>query len=87
MAADFTFDIAAEPELSALKPLFAHILGPSKAKPTVSLGPDVQRGRAVTWLRAQQARYSASLGNRSSLIKNMDLASKVVLENVVDETP
>lgn len=87
MPADFTFDIteAATP-LTQIAPLFSHILGPKKEKPTISFGAGVQRGAAVTWLRNQQVRYSDSIGGRSTLIKTMDLPSRVVLQDVVDET-
>jgi hypothetical protein len=85
MQPDFTFDQAGDPDPWALKPLYRAILAPGPV-PTVSLGP-VTRAVAVEWLRRQQARYAAGLGDRSGLIKKMDLAARVELVGLAPDAP
>lgn len=86
--ADFIFSPAQTPDLQQLAPLFAHILGPSKARPTVSLGA-VKRADAEAWLRKQHERYAASINaggrQRSGLIANLDIVNRVELVDLKEE--
>lgn len=81
--ADFTFSLAQSPGLADLTPLYAHILGPGKAKPTVSLGV-VSRADAEKWLRTQHQRYADSVGARSGLIQKLDIVKRVELVDLTD---
>lgn len=82
---DFTFDPTEDPVRVRLVPLYSAILGSGPA-PTVSLGA-VTRDVAETWLRRQHDRYKEGLGNRSYLIKTMDLPARVDLVGLSDDGP
>jgi hypothetical protein len=82
MAIDFTFDPNSTPSRAEMMPVYTAILtaGP---KPRVCItGAD--RAAAETWLRAQHQNYAAAVQQRSQLIKNMDLPSRVTLVDAQD---
>lgn len=84
---DFVFSPAQPPDLAQLAPLYAHLLGPTKAKPTVSLGA-ISRADAEAWLRTQHQRYVASVNQpgrmRSGLLANIDIVNRVELVDLKD---
>lgn len=82
-APDFTFDPTEDPTRVRLVPMYSAILGSGPA-PTVSLGA-ITRAFAETWLRRQHVRYMEGLGNRSYLIKTMDLPARVDLVGLAPE--
>lgn len=84
MSADFAFAVDATPAHDEMQALYAHILGPAKAKPTVSLGA-ISRAEAESWLVARHAHYIQEIGSRSGLLKKMYLPDRVDLVDLVGE--
>lgn len=75
--ADFTFDHTTGPAPTEMEAFFGAVL---LGKPVVSFGNACDTATALAWLEARRVAYSDALGGRSAIIKNMDLANRVILD-------
>lgn len=81
--ADFSFTVGTMPDQDRLKALFQKIMTAGQVA-EVSFGA-VKRADAVAALTQYRDAYSDLIGNRSHLIKNMDMGKRVTILDLTDQ--